>query len=143
MKKIILLTLAWALNSVAFAEPSPPPAELFQSTAASQLFLCDLTTQTALLELKTKGENPFPKIDECSKKAQGEVKALFPKALATVKKSPAAVKLLKDYYGAWLTAIKGLAPLADERTINYERRKTEAKTKQEEIWNRFIVEAGI
>lgn len=85
----------------------------------------------------------YTTIDACQKKAKAEVKKLFPKANAAVANKPTASNLLKDYYAAWLSALDGITPDANERKVDYDNRQGEASRKADAIWNRFEIEAGL
>lgn len=144
MKRIICVVAAYFWLGNALADGKLPPIESFRETTVYQLMMCRIETKTALLQAESGAtNNPWEKINVCLKTGRSEAKKMFGPALAKVSKKPAASKLLKDYYAAWLTAFNGVSPDANERKIVYEQRQAHADTKQEEAWNRFEIESGI
>jgi hypothetical protein len=144
MKRAISVIAACMFLGQSHAEDKLPPLEGFREATTYQLLICRIKTKTALNKVELgSSENAGAEIGACVKTGRSETKKFFGAALAKVSKKPAAAKLLKDYYGSWLTSLNGVMPEPGERKIDYERRQSAADTKSGEYWNRFEVEAGL
>lgn len=140
------------LSSQVFAgDERGTPIEEFRGRSLYLLSNCQVRSKHAILEAQIMElragrpgvlrEKPSA-ISICQKEARAELKKIFPKAAAMVSKKPTALKLLKDYYAAFLTALGGIDPEASELETDYEKRQGAAFRKGDEIWNRFEIEAG-
>ena len=75
----------------------------------------------------------------CIAEGKATARSSLDKALRAVKKSKAR-DALKSYDVAFVAALEGIRPGADERNINYERRQQSLRDKVNEAWARFEVE---
>jgi hypothetical protein len=141
----LIVSLSCVTSQWVFADTEKrTPIVEFRGTSQFHLLTCQIRAKTALIEVELgKIMEPYSPISACIKEGRDALKKLFPRANATVTKNPAASKLLKDYYAAWLSAIDGISPEATERKITYENWQGEAVRKTDEIWNRFEIEAGL
>jgi hypothetical protein len=119
------------------------PAAQFHEQAQYQMVMCTVKAKTALLKAELGDGDPWADIGACLRAGRADVKKVFPKAVTSVTRNPAAAKLLKDYYAAWITTFNGIAPNPSERKTAYEQRQLAAETRNEELWNRFALEADL
>lgn len=116
------------------------PAAEFYTTTQFHFIQCKLVTQKVLLEievLKSNGKSAAASIQGCIDTGVLEGKTTFSAAQSALP-NQSTREALGEYYGAWLTAIKGVFPMPNERKISYERRQNEIEAKLNETWNRFL-----
>lgn len=144
MRILAIIALTFAAGTVSATEEKQTPTDAFRGTTQFQILKCQLSTKSALLQVEMgQLENALPVISACLKEGRADVKKVYGPALAKVSKQPAAAKLLKDYYAAWLTAFDGVSPQPSDTKRSYQQRQEAAETRYDEIWNRFEIEAGL
>lgn len=141
MKKLLITLSLVILHGAVMADEPKTPIEKFRGQTQYQSLICDLEAKLAfgkvdLGEIKT----VYEPIGKCLNDGKLAVKTLFPKALASAAKKPSSVKLLKDYYAAWLTAFNSISPRADDRVVDYKSRQAIEESKVNAAWNRFEIE---
>lgn len=125
------------LVAPARAEETKTAPEEFREMTEFKYLMCSIKLRS---ELMTGPANAGDDYVDCKRSGRAETKPLFVKALAKTKK-PAAAKLLKLYYAAWLTAFDGLSPGSEELKTTYEQRKMANKAKSDELWSQFEIES--
>ncbi len=112
-------------------------AETMASVAAGPIVVStQLLLMTCNLYYTAPKEGDFQR---CLLDGKLALKQSYEKYLKSVKK-PAARAALKEYYITALSTLNGIAPQAEERKINYEKRQGDNKNKLDEMWTRFEVE---
>ena len=111
-----------AISANAYSEEKQTPTDAFRGETQHQLFMCRIQEKIAANKIEMGETGALSGLGECIKNGKLEVKKTFAPALKVVAKNSAASKILKDYYGAWLTALNGVMPDPGERKIDYERR---------------------
>jgi hypothetical protein len=144
-KHSVAVTALLICVCTASAEGQQSSIGQFREQANYHLVMCRLKEKIAISKAQAgdSDANPVAEVGSCIRDAKSQVKAMFTPALKQVAKNQPASKLLKYYYGAWLTSINGVMPSPGERKINYEERQTQADERQEAIWNRLEVELGL
>lgn len=143
MKRIfasISLVLAFQLSFAADEPDNRTPLDRYQGDTQYALLMCKLTLRLAV----AKAEGNAPQDEQsnysyCISKSKVTAKASLDKALRTVKK-PKAQEALKSYHVAFVSAVEGIRPGADERKISYEQRQQVLEGKVTEAWARFEIE---
>ena len=142
-------TLALAFSGASATPENVSALEKFRTATAVSQRLCALSAEHALLKAeieraeKAVTANAYEEIGACIARAKVDAKGAYAKGLAAVARKPAAARLLKDYYAAWLASLQSLAPDTSDTKSTWDRRQAEAARRTDEIWTRFEVEAGL
>lgn len=148
----LALALALALPA-AHAEqpwvPKPVPENTLSAlneylgTYSHASFMCSIAYNMAksLATLPEQDSETVKKSDfhGCIRENISALKTLHAKAQKTLK-TTAQKAALKEHYALAVTALQGIAPLASERVIDYERRTNAEKRSVEQQKNRFEAE---
>ena len=116
----IVLLLTTLTASAADEADNRSPLDRYRGDSQYHLLMCSMSFKMAAL--KADGGQPQDEKDDyagCIKKGKAESKANLDKALRTLKK-PQAREALKTYHVAFVSALEGIFPGADERRISYE-----------------------
>lgn len=144
MRKIWAIVGLLSIFSTANADEKQTPTDAFRGATQFHMLMCKIKTQTEINKVQLgESTNAVPAISSCIKEGRIGAKKAYPPALNAVSKRPAAAKLLKDYYAAWLTAFDSVIPAPNETKAHYEQRLVDAESKYDEIWNRLEIEAGL
>lgn len=142
--KLILFSIGLAVSAqVATAADEPDsrtPLERYEGDTYFALVMCKSKLRIALLYAESgTQQNEKSDYEGCIASGKSKAKASLVQALRTVKKTKAQ-EALKSYHVAFVSALEGLRPGADERKINYEQRQQSLEGKVTEAWARFEIE---
>lgn len=144
MLKILAATTLLSIFAIGQAEEKQTPTDAFRGATQYHILICKIKTQTELNKVELgESANAIEPIAACIKEGRAGAKKAYQPALSKVSKNPAAAKLLKDYYAAWLTSLEGVMPQPSETKLRYSQRLEASEAKYDEIWNRLAVEAGL
>lgn len=144
MKKAVVLVAFATICMGAIAEEKQTPTDAFRGETQFRIMMCQIKVRSNSNKIEL-GQSIAPEDSpgKCIKDGKDSAKKFYAKASAAVAKKPTAVKILKDYYAVWLTAIEGVLPGTSESKGEYGRRQAAIESRYDELWNRFEVEAGI
>lgn len=140
--KIPALALALALAAPAFAQEKDTrtPIERYRGDSAFALMSCGLKLRLAEARAasgKEAGEDAD--VPACIVEGKAKGKAGLDAAMKAARK-PAAREALKGYHVAFVSALEGVIPGADEARISYAARQRALNDRVTAAWARFEVE---
>ncbi len=137
---LAFFVLSIPMLSAADEPDNRTPIEKYRGDTQFPLLMCKLTLKLAVMKSDS-GAAQDEKSDytECIGKGRVNAKASLDRALRTIKK-PKALEALKTYHVAFVTALEGIHPGAEERKISYEQRQEFLEGKVTEAWARFEIE---
>lgn len=120
------------------------PLERYQAEVEYALAGCQIEYQMARLTADTAARarpqgTSLPPYPQCMQDNKQSVKAPFDALLKSLKKQ-AAKDALKSVQVAFISAMDGIAPRADEIRIDYSRRQSALRAELDRAWARFEVE---
>lgn len=114
--------------------------DAFRDATQHQLMGCQMAVTTVFRHIQVRRElEPLSRIEACIRNGKMQTERLFTVASRHVMGKPEAVRLLTDYYGAWLAVFEGVMPSSMVPGVDYQVRQGEGLRAMEDAWRRFEI----